>query len=358
MHRKQQLNPVLTMNGRSSSEDILHNEYSLKKENTICLQRNDQSDHFIVDDVTKNNNKVKRNDSLTSVMFKSTSDNCLLSSRHKAKCHSTTTVVDDKNDKEVLDNKALTSTHFKEMFAFFNKSNNCSKKRCMNQGEKPDHTNKSKKKTNMKQGETPDHYCLININNIPKWKEDEVYIREPKSSCPLGRTMHCENCMNIMFSQLHRGKPVASIDWFTNTHDDYLSSSRYKYTRLKISKKLFSMLTKHEISLRKISRNDVYHALIKRFRGFYDSKDTIDYILYIHKVSSVRQWCLWKDELDNKFSIEHNSILNKNLYCSGCGEKCYKFQSRNSTTFYQKCSNNICGFFYKEDSSFARIKET
>ena len=121
------------------------------------------------------------------------------------------------------------------------------------------------------------------------------------------------------------------------------------------------MLASHEMSLRDISRRDFLNALEFRFRGYYKPQkrkgDCVDFILKTHKFSSIKQWCLWKCDLDYKFLVEYHSMRNKNLYCSGCGTKCTRFQAKNSTINYQKCANDACSFFYKEDASFARIKK-
>jgi len=122
------------------------------------------------------------------------------------------------------------------------------------------------------------------------------------------------------------------------------------------------MLTSHEMSLRNISRNDVLNALEFRFRrGYYKPQkkgDCVDFILKTHKFSSIKQWCLWKCDLDYKFLIEYHSMRNKNLFYSGCSTKCTRFQARTSHIFYHKCANDACSScFYKEDASFARIKE-
>jgi len=254
--------------------------------------------------------------------------------------------VPQKRVQVVNDLKNKEKKRFKELFSFFNEGHMTSSKMTPNNGNEELVQPKCK--------------CVIDATKIPKWLDDEVFIRKQTTCCPLGSKSHCKNCEKMMFSHLYRGKPIAALDWFTNNDTDYVCSHKFKYSRDRIKKRMFSMLTPHELSLRNIKKIDVYHALIKRFRGFYDSdsKDIIDCILHSHNFNSIRQWCLWKNELDNRFLIEHNNFLNKNLYCSGCGDKCYKFQSRNSNIFYQKCSNNICGFFYKEDSTFARIKDS
>ena len=168
----------------------------------------------------------------------------------------------------------------------------------------------------------------------------------------------CTNCTKFMFSPNVRGKPIASLDWFTDYKLDFTSNPIIKSTYQRIANKFFIMLTKHELKLREISRNDVYEALTLRFRGYYNHEkhDCIDEILFKYGFTSIKQWCLWKNELDKKFIIEHNFIRNNILYCSGCGDKCFRFQSTNHHAFYQKCTNNYCDFFHKEGTSFARIK--
>jgi len=107
--------------------------------------------------------------------------------------------------------------------------------------------------------------------------------------------------------------------------------------------------------LREISCEDVLKALKLRFRGYYDpqEQDVLDEILHQHHFSSIKKWCLWKQNLDRKLLMDYYSIKNNVLYCSGCGDKCTTFQSKNKHINYQKCSNNLCYFFHKEGSLFA-----
>jgi len=111
------------------------------------------------------------------------------------------------------------------------------------------------------------------------------------------------------------------------------------------------MLTSHEMSLRNISRKDVLNALEFRFCGYYKLQkrkgDCVDFILKTHKFSSIQQWCLWKCDLDYKFLVEYHSMRNKNLYCSGCGTKCTRFQAKNSTIFYQKLRFSFLQFYHQ-----------
>ena len=163
----------------------------------------------------------------------------------------------------------------------------------------------------------------------------------------------------MMFSTTLRGKPIADREWFLDQQMDHVTSIRYRSIYSKIAYKYFFMLTKKELSLREISRKDVLDDLLFRFRGYYDptKHDRIDLIIHQHQFSSIKRWCLWKQNLDRKFLMEYHSLRNNNLYCSGCGDKTITFQSKLNNISYQKCSNNLCDFFHKEGSFFATVKK-
>ena len=191
--------------------------------------------------------------------------------------------------------------------------------------------------------------------NIPSWKTNETYVNDKK--CVMACNYSCQTCLNAMFSSKIRGKPIADLQWFNDKLADHICSPRYR-NYPSIQKKLYSMLRQHEIELRQISRKDVFESLLSRFRGFYNPQngdDYVDIIINTYKFPSIRHWCLWKSDIDYKFLMEWHSIRNKVLYCSGCGDKCTRFQASNSNIFYQKCSNNACDFFCKEGSTYATI---
>lgn len=193
--------------------------------------------------------------------------------------------------------------------------------------------------------------------HIPSWKDNEVYANI--SRCVLGSNKTCQECLSAMFSVKLRGKSIADLQWFQDDIADHVCSPRY-FRYPSIQKKLYAMLRNHEVKLRRISRKDVFESLVSRFRGFYDpvtDVDCVDVIIHKYHFPSIRHWCLWKSELDKKFLIEYHTLKNNLFYCSGCGDKCCRFQARNSNIYYQKCSNNACDFFCKEGSNYATIKK-
>ena len=194
--------------------------------------------------------------------------------------------------------------------------------------------------------------------SIPSWQEDEKFVN-PVICCSKKPGEKCSECFEMMFSKTLRGKSIADREWFLDQNLDHVTSPRYRNIYSKIAYKYFFMLTKKELSLREISRKDVLVDLLLRFRGYYDpaKRDIIDIIIHEHQFSSIRNWCLWKQDLDRKFLMEYHSLKNNNLYCSGCGDKCITFQSKLNHISYQKCSNNLCDFFHKEGSFFARVKK-
>lgn len=199
--------------------------------------------------------------------------------------------------------------------------------------------------------------CTMASSDIVSWKTDEVFVNKRK--CSLGPKSKCSNCMNLMFSSKYRGKSIADLEWFNDRFSDHVTSPKYKNIYSQIAYKYFFMLRKHERSLREISRKDVLDALSFRFRGFYNSEkaDVLDEIMCTHHFCSIKEWCLWKQDLDYKFLSDYYSIKNKVLFCSGCGDKCITFQSSKTLTNYQKCSNNLCDFFHKEGSFYATVKK-
>ena len=192
--------------------------------------------------------------------------------------------------------------------------------------------------------------------NVPSWNDDETFISDYK--CPVQSCIVCTYCLECMFSTKKRGKTIADQEWFNDKFADHVNNPRYElYPSLR--ERLFHNLRNHEIDLRLISRKDVYNALVDRFRGYYryGKKDVIDKIINEYHFTSIKQWCLWKCKQDKLFLTEYHSIRNNTLFCSGCGHKCVRFQSKKTLDHFQKCSNNQCDFFYKEDATFARIKK-
>ena len=198
---------------------------------------------------------------------------------------------------------------------------------------------------------------MIQCRNIQSRKDDETFVNA--NQCSKSRNEECRTCLEAMFSRQLRGKPIADLEWFQDQQLDHVTSKRYRNIYSKIAYKYFFMLTEKELSLREISRKDVLDDLLIRFRGYYDPSktDRIDLIIHLHQFSSIKTWCLWKQDLDRKFLMEYHSITNNNLYCSGCGDKCVSFQSKINNISYQKCSNNLCDFFHKEGSFFATVKK-
>ena len=199
--------------------------------------------------------------------------------------------------------------------------------------------------------------CTMTSSNIPSWRSAETFVN--KNKCFQGPNTECINCMQLMFSSRLRGKPIVDVEWFKDRFTDHVTSPRYKNVYSQIAYKYFFMLRRHELSLREISRKDVLNALVLRFRGYYDpqKQDVLDDIIHKHHFSSIKNWCLWKQDLDRRFLMDYHSIQNNVLYCSGCGDKCTTFQSKNNLINYQKCSNNLCEFFHKEGSLFATVKK-
>ena len=174
------------------------------------------------------------------------------------------------------------------------------------------------------------------ITKIPKWIDDETFIN--KSKCNIPKHLSCSVCMNLMFSKSIRGIPIGHVDWFNDQLADHVTSDRYKNNNI-VRNKLFSMLRSHELQLRDISRKKVLDDLLLRFRGYYtkDNPDIIDVILNDYKFTTIKSWCSWKSALDSHYLAEYNNLRNNNiLYCSGCGEKAYRFMAHNSTEYYQR----------------------
>ena len=260
--------------------------------------------------------------------------------------------------------KPIRKSEFKKLFSFFNDTK---------ESDNHDHSKhnvidltKSIKANNQdenrgmvfsKPGNNETNFHCIRPPCIPTWKDNECFINKTFICC-VEKMNSCETCSRNMFATNIRGKPIASMDWFHDYQSDLVHNPMLRSTSQRISTKFFSMLTKQELQLREISRNDVYEALMLRFRGYYipQEQDCLDEILNRYGFDTIKQWCLWKNELDKKFIIENDSIRNNVLYCSGCGDKCFRFQSMKDHAYYQKCINNVCAFFHKEGNSFARIK--
>ena len=195
------------------------------------------------------------------------------------------------------------------------------------------------------------------VTTIPSWKDDPTFLNERK--CNRSMFQDCGHCLNLMFSVRVRGKPPISLEWLRNFKADSVSSPRYDKYRATFQTRIYKFMRPHEINLRLIPRHDVLQDLLLRFRGYKAKKeDTIDKILQTHAFSSLEDWMHWKTNHDEMIALEFNSVNLNLLYCSGCGDKCISFQpnSCRNTTF-QKCSNNACSFFYKEDATFAKVKE-
>ena len=245
-----------------------------------------------------------------------------------------------------------------QIFAFFSsnkKANNANNVNHETEGKCSNHGSIIRNNASMITGYSK--CCMINVEDIQSWKHNEGFVSPIE--CSRSRNKECQICLERMFSRQIRGKPIADLEWFQDQQLDHVTSSRYRNIYSKIAYKYFFMLTKKELSLREISRKDVLDALLLRFRGFYNPLKpyTIDVIIHKHEFSSIKNWCLWKHDLDRKFLMEYNSIRNNRLFCSGCGDKCITFQGKQNHTMYQKCSNNLCDFFYKEGSFFATVKK-
>ena len=192
---------------------------------------------------------------------------------------------------------------------------------------------------------------------IPKWKDNEIFSNQ--RTCKLSLHKPCNLCLKLMFSPSLRGKPIADLSWFHDHHNDHVINPKFRYNR-DIFKKVYGCITNHELQLRKISRQRVFDDLVKRFRGYHNSQqlDSICILLNDYNFRSIKDWCNWKDSIDFQFACEYNKQRDNHIfYCTGCGDKCYRFQSRSTQEYYQRCSNNKCSFFHKEGTNFARIKK-
>ena len=173
-------------------------------------------------------------------------------------------------------------------------------------------------------------------------------------------TEHCSNCYKLCFDKRHRGLPPKTMHWFLDEDADATTKFKsQKYNEIK--KTIFRYLRKQEIELRLIPRKVVLQELLCRFRGrkmntVGNQQDTIDKILTEHGFTSIDRWCKWKEAFDRlvyQMWIENRSNI---LFCTGCGNRAYRFTSKKGVT-YEKCADGNCDFFYKQDSTFATVKK-
>ena len=95
-----------------------------------------------------------------------------------------------------------------------------------------------------------------NVNNIPKWSEDSIFIPS-KVTCPNAGKNVCIVCQKFCFSEVHRGNPVRDINWFTSSIDaTFVIATPQAKALNKLQKDLTKWLRADELQLRMISRRE------------------------------------------------------------------------------------------------------
>ena len=204
--------------------------------------------------------------------------------------------------------------------------------------------------------------CLVQFvapKLIPTWSENSVFVMD-QQFCAVPITQHCKNCYKLCFDKGLRGLPPKTFRWFLDEESD--ATTKFKLDKYKdIKNQIFKYMRKQEIELRYISRRVVLQELLCRFRGSKrdsvgNGQDFIDKILTEHGFTSIERWCRWKEAFDRLIYEKWVEKRSNVLFCTGCGNRAYRFTSNKGIT-YEKCADGYCEFFYKVDATFARIKK-
>ena len=114
----------------------------------------------------------------------------------------------------------------------------------------------------------------LQLRDIPKSTTNQTFINQV-SKCPIPADQDGETCEKLLFSISIRGYPLMTLFWFRDIVMD--SRSPFHVNKRQGEGGIIKKIQKHclgqEKLLRDISQQDVFEALLARFRGYYTRED-------------------------------------------------------------------------------------
>ena len=208
-----------------------------------------------------------------------------------------------------------------------------------------------------------DHFeGFVTVDDIPNW-DTCVLWKNTLKKCPIPSNLNCDICKHLMFDVSLRGIPIVNREWFENKKECMAERQiRHRYPDI-----FYDSFKKYyrnsEINLRLIKRSDILKTLLLNFRGYepsnLQSKDYVKIIQYefpqefCDNNDSFASWIHFKKGYDNFAKELITEKDNPNYYCTGCGTRCKLNSTVNNQ--YQVCQNDICYFYHKQGSDWARL---
>ena len=195
----------------------------------------------------------------------------------------------------------------------------------------------------------------LNPNKVQSWIENS-FTTNKNIRCPNEDDDFCPCCERLMFNQHLRGLPIQEMKWFKTkcfANRFYLEvDSDGLETMIKDTHPL---LTSIEISFRKITRFQVYIALLDRFRGKYSNLrkennrkgDVIDNICRLG-IYSLYEWIQFNEKFQKQMDKIFPPPKHDVIYCMynhGATRRYFDIKKRR---FFHICRDNQCSFLFDE----------
>ena len=200
----------------------------------------------------------------------------------------------------------------------------------------------------------------LQLRDIPRWTNNQTFINQV-SKCPIPPNEHCETCEKLLFSIKIRGYPLKPVNWYKDSVMD--STNPYYVNKRQGDGDIIQKFEKHclrqEKLLRAISRQEVFEALLARFRGYYTrgDDDCINFIENCYNWDDLEDYLDWKNEWDEMYHEEWMISSKTSLFCTGCGVKCHLKNKKSwPNDPYQVCALNKCNFYHDNSKEYARVK--